>query len=84
MTEYEKRDQFYQQFNTVRDNWEKWRQTPEATMEILKHPWKAEPPDVIVRAHDPDTQRTREILNKIRTRHAAAGTYTGLDNGQTQ
>ena len=76
MTEYQKRDHFYQQFNTVLKNWHEWTKTPQGLVEILKHPWKSEPPEVTIRANDPENNKARDILNQIRARHTTAGTYT--------
>ena len=69
MTEYERKQQFYEQFNTVVANWAAWSQTPQGTFEILQEPWKANAPEVIVRAQDLEHQRTRDILDMIKQRH---------------
>jgi len=76
MTEYELKQQFYEQFNTVVANWAEWCETPQATIDIMRDPWKGQAPEVVVRANDPEHNKARDILNQIRARHTAAGTYT--------
>ena len=69
MTEYERKQQFYEQFNTVVANWAEWCETPQATIEIMREPWKGQAPEVVVRAPDAEHQRTRDILTMIKNRH---------------
>lgn len=76
MTEYEIKQQFYEQFNTVVANWAEWRQTPQATLEILRDPWKAQAPEVTVRANDAEHNRARDILTMLKNRH------TGVNNAK--
>jgi hypothetical protein len=76
MTEYERKQQFYEQFNTVVANWAAWSQTPQATFEILQDPWKANAPEVVVRAPDSEGNRARDVLNMLKNRH------TGVANAK--
>lgn len=78
MNDYERKSAFYQQFNTVLENWQAWCQTPQGTMEILKDPWKAHPPQVLVRTSD--VLDSTSILEQIRARRAAAAAQKGTDN----
>jgi len=83
MTEYEKQKLFYEQFNTVVHNHQEFIQSPQGMLEVLKDPWKAQPPQVRIEPNipDPDNTQARNILNMIKARHAAKN--TGGTNGQT-
>lgn len=72
MTEYERKQQFYEQFNTVVANWAAWSRTPQATFEILQDPWKANAPTVDVRPTG--ITEAAEILAMIKQRHSKAST----------
>lgn len=65
-TDEEKR-QFYEQFNTVKPNHQAWCNTPEGTLEVLKHPWKAQPP--IVYIDIPGETSTASILRRLKEKH---------------
>jgi hypothetical protein len=69
MTEYELKQQFYEQFNTVVANWAEWTQTPQATIEIMRDPWKGQAPEVTVRPNDAEHNRARDILTMLKNRH---------------
>lgn len=75
MTDYEKYQQFYQQFNTVVHNHQEWLNTPEGTLAVLRDPWKAQPPVVRI-DHPDDTNKARDILQMIRARHNKNVTVT--------
>jgi len=73
MTEYEKHKLFYEQFNTVIHCHQLWCESAEGMLDILRDPWKAQPP--VVRIDSPfEENRAREILAQIRARHTEAGT----------
>lgn len=68
MTDYEKQQLFYQQFNTVVHNHQEFINSPQGILEVLKDPWKAQPP--VVRIENPqDENRARDILAMIKARH---------------
>ena len=75
MADYEQQQQFYQQFNTVVHLHQEWLHSKQGTLEVLKDPWKAQPPTV--RIESPfEENKARDILKMIRDRHTNAGTYT--------
>lgn len=76
MTEYQKQHLFYQQFNTVIHNHQEWKNTPQGMLEILRDPWKAQPPVVRVDPNiaDPDNTQARDILKLLQARHNKAVT----------
>jgi hypothetical protein len=76
MTQYEEQKLFYEQFNTVIHNHSEWLQGPQGCVEVLKDPWKAQPPQVRVEPNisDPDHTQARDILRQIRARQQAAMT----------
>jgi hypothetical protein len=73
MTDYEQHKLFYEQFNTVIHNHQEWLHSPQGCLEVLQHPWKAQPPRVRVDPNiaDPDNTQARDILQQIRARQAA-------------
>jgi hypothetical protein len=72
MTDYEKQQLFYQQFNTVVHNHQEWLRSPEGTLAVLRDPWKAQPPSV--RIDSPyEENKARDILKMLRDRHGTAG-----------
>ena len=75
MTDHEKYQAFYKQFNTVVQNHAEWLQTPQGLMEVLKDDWKGKAP--IVRIDHPNEEnKARDILEMIRARHANAAVQT--------
>jgi hypothetical protein len=68
MTDYEKQQLFYQQFNTVVHNHQEWLNTPQGTLEVLRDPWKAQPPTVQVSPSG--SANPKDILNMLRQRKA--------------
>ena len=68
-------DDFYAQFaDAAKAAHAAWVADRNNHFELWRHPWKAEPPRVHCRSNrdiDP-----RSILNLLRSRHTAAGTYT--------
>jgi len=70
MTEYEIKQQFYEQFNTVVANWAEWRETPQATIEIMRDPWKGQAPEVTVRFSG--SNDAASILEMLKQRHTKA------------
>ena len=67
-TDYEKKQQFYQQFNTVVHNHQEWLKTPEALLEVMQDAWKGQAPIVRIESPD-DVNSARRILDMIRERH---------------
>lgn len=83
MTDYERYQQFYQQFNTVVHNHTEWLNSPQGTLEVLIDPWKAQPP--IVRIENPqDENRARDILAMIKARHGTVTTLPPVVVGVTK
>jgi hypothetical protein len=76
MTQYEEQKLFYEQFNTVVHNHQVWAESQQGCMDVLKDPWKAQPPQVRVEPNisDPDHTQARDILRQIRARQQAAMT----------
>jgi len=76
MTQYEEQKLFYEQFNTVIHNHQVWAESPQGCVEVLRDPWKAQPPQVRVEPNinDPDHTQARDILRQIRARQQAAMT----------
>jgi hypothetical protein len=68
VSEYEKHQQFYQQFNTVVHNHQEWMNTPEGLLDIIKDPWKRQAPEVRI-DHPGEINKAREILAKLREKH---------------
>ena len=75
MTDYERHQQFYQQFNTVVHLHQEWLNSPQGTLEVLVDPWKAQPP--VVRVDHPsyaDDTKVKDVLKRLRAKHIQAGT----------
>ena len=68
MTDYEKHQQFYQQFNTVVHLHQEWLNSPQGTLEVLVDPWKAQPPQVRIDSPH-EENRARDILAMLKARH---------------
>lgn len=84
MTDYQKHKLFYEQFNTVVHQHQEFIQSPQGMLEVLRDPWKAQPPQVRVEPNisDPDNTQARDILNMIRARQAAAMAAQNQDTDQ--
>lgn len=83
MTDYEKYQLFYQQFNTVVHNHQEWLKSPQGTLEVLKDPWKAQPPIVKI-DHPQDENKARDILAMLKARHGTVTTLPPLVAGGTK